>query len=78
MITSLIQETHLQETLEYREDLPTRINRLAASTARLWAEISSATHVFNIVHRIGASLSIVADVLESQLPPPSFSHTQKP
>ncbi|GIC93023.1 fungal specific transcription factor domain-containing protein [Aspergillus udagawae] len=73
MITSLIQETHLQETLEYREDLPTRINRLAASTARLWAEISSATHVFNIVHRIGASLSTVADILESQLPPPCIS-----
>ncbi|CAG8889082.1 unnamed protein product [Penicillium nalgiovense] len=75
MITSLIQETHLQETLEYREDLPTRINRLAASTARLWAEISSAIHVFNIVHRIGASLSIVADVLESQLPPPYLPAT---
>jgi hypothetical protein len=75
MITSLIQETHLQETLEYREDLPTRINRLAASTARLWAEISSATHVFNIVHRIGASLSIVADILESQLPPPCLPAT---
>ncbi|KAJ5974104.1 hypothetical protein N7481_011314 [Penicillium waksmanii] len=70
MVTSLIQETHLQETLEYQEDLSTRINRLAASTARLWAEISSATHVFNIVHRIGASLSSVADILESQLPRP--------
>ncbi|KAJ5507278.1 hypothetical protein N7527_009421 [Penicillium freii] len=70
MITSLIQETHLQETLDYREDISTRINRLAASTTRLWAEISSATHVFNIVHRIGASLSTVADILESQLPPP--------
>jgi hypothetical protein len=75
MITSLIQETHLQEALEYREDLPTRINRLAASTARLWAEISSAVHVFNIVHRIGASLSIVADILESQLPPPCLPAT---
>ncbi|KAJ5651634.1 uncharacterized protein N7484_005357 [Penicillium longicatenatum] len=70
MVTSLIQETHLQETLEYEEDLSTRINRLAASTARLWAEISSATHVFNIVHRIGASLSTVANILESQLPRP--------
>ena len=70
MITSLIQETHLQETLDYREDISTRINRLAASTTRLWAEISSVTHVFNIVHRIGASLSTVADILESQLPPP--------
>lgn len=72
MVTSLIQETHLQETLEYQEDLPTRINRLAASTARLWAEISSATHVFNIVHRIGASLSTVANILESQLPRPGI------
>ncbi|CAG8894308.1 unnamed protein product [Penicillium egyptiacum] len=70
MITSLIQETNLEGTLEDQEDISTRINRLAASTARLWAEISSATHVFNIVHRIGASLSTVADILESQLPPP--------
>ncbi|KAJ5306097.1 hypothetical protein N7508_005112 [Penicillium antarcticum] len=75
MITNLIQETHLQETLEYREDLSTRINRLAASTARLWAEISSATHVFTIVHRIGASLSTVADILESVLPPPCLPNT---
>ncbi|KAJ5753918.1 uncharacterized protein N7511_008071 [Penicillium nucicola] len=75
MITSLIQETHLQETLEYRENLSTRIDRLAASTARLWAEISSATHVFNIVHRIGVALSAVADVLESRLPPPCLPNT---
>ncbi|KAJ6148588.1 hypothetical protein N7497_010570 [Penicillium chrysogenum] len=75
MVTSLIQETHLQETLEYREDLPTRINRLAASTARLWAEVSGASRVFEIVHRIGASLSIVADILESQLPAPCLSAT---
>ncbi|KAJ5512162.1 hypothetical protein N7463_001714 [Penicillium fimorum] len=75
MITSLIQETHLQETLEYREDLPTRINRLAASTARLWAEVSSASHIFKIVDRIGTSLSMVADILESQLPPPCLSAT---
>ncbi|KAJ5146128.1 uncharacterized protein N7515_000692 [Penicillium bovifimosum] len=69
MVTSLIQETHLQETLKYREDLPARINRLAASTTRLWAEVSSASHAFEIVHRIGASLSIVADILENRLPP---------
>ncbi|KAJ5561468.1 hypothetical protein N7461_000229 [Penicillium sp. DV-2018c] len=70
MVTSLIQETHLQKTLEYREDLPARINRLAASTTRLWAEVSSANHAFEIVHRIGASLSIVADILENRLSPP--------
>ncbi|KAE8332462.1 hypothetical protein BDV39DRAFT_200083 [Aspergillus sergii] len=69
MVTSLIQETQFQDTLEYEEDNATRINRLAASTAQVWAEISSGIHVFNIVHRIGASLSVIADVLKSQLPP---------
>ncbi|KAJ5528279.1 hypothetical protein N7513_012438 [Penicillium frequentans] len=70
MVTSLIQETQLQDTLEYEEDNATRINRLAASTARLWAEVSSGIHAFDLVHRIGASLSIIADMLESQVPPP--------
>lgn len=70
MVTSLIQETQLQDTLEYKEDNATRINRLAASAARLWAEVSSGIHVFDLVHRIGASLSVIADVLESQVPPP--------
>lgn len=73
MVTSLIQETQLQYTLEYEEDNATRINRLAASTARLWAEVSSGIHVFDLVHRIGASLSIIADMLESQVPPPGHN-----
>lgn len=73
MVRSLIQETQFQDTLEYDEDNATRIKRLAATTARLWAEISSGIHVFNIVHRIGASLSVIADVLESQLPLPSHN-----
>ncbi|KAJ6006829.1 hypothetical protein N7451_004773 [Penicillium sp. IBT 35674x] len=73
MVTSLIQETELQDTLEYEEDNATRINRLAASTARLWAEVSSGIHVFDLAHRIGASLSIIADMLESQVPPPGYN-----
>lgn len=69
MATSLVRETHLQDSLEHEEDHSTRISRLAASTARLWAEVSSGMHVFDLAHRVGTSLSVLADYLESQLPP---------
>lgn len=73
MLTNLIQETHLADTLEHEEDHATRLSRLAASTARLWAEVTSGIHVFNMVHRIGVSLSDIADILETQIPPPAHS-----
>ncbi|KAL2840055.1 early growth response protein [Aspergillus pseudoustus] len=67
MTTSLVQETQFQHTLDYGENHSTRIRRLAASTSRMWAEVASGIHVFDIVHRVGVSLSVIADVLESQL-----------
>ncbi|KAJ6108440.1 hypothetical protein N7523_009763 [Penicillium sp. IBT 18751x] len=69
MMTSLVRETHLDDSIEHEEDHSAHITRLAASTARLWAEVASGMHVFDLAHRIGTSLSVLADVLESQLPP---------
>jgi hypothetical protein len=64
MAKGLVKETHLQRNIDYQEETAENIHRLAASIARLWAEISSGTHVFDIVHRIGASLSVISDALE--------------
>jgi hypothetical protein len=66
MAKGLVKETHLQRSIDYQEETAANIRRLAASTARLWAEISSGTHVFEIVHRIGASLLVISDVLEAE------------
>lgn len=68
MSQSLVQETHLRETVDQEGDPVARINRLAAAISRFWAEISSGIHAFDIVHRIGRSLSVLASTLESQLP----------
>jgi hypothetical protein len=67
MIVSLLQETDLAEKIDRREDDATRIRRLAAYTMGLWAETFQGFHVFEIVHLVGTSLSIVADILESRL-----------
>lgn len=49
---SLVQETHLRETVDQEDDLVARINCLAASISRLRVEIPS----------------VLASTLESQLP----------
>ncbi|PYH90979.1 hypothetical protein BO71DRAFT_401775 [Aspergillus ellipticus CBS 707.79] len=67
MARYLIQETDLQYLMEGQAGDSLNMGFLTASTARLWADISSGIHVFNIVHRIGASLSAIADALEHQL-----------
>jgi hypothetical protein len=64
MAKGTVKETHLQRNIDYQEETAGNIHRLAASIARLWAEISSGTHVFDIVHQIGTSLSAIADILE--------------
>ncbi|KAJ5353208.1 hypothetical protein N7452_002182 [Penicillium brevicompactum] len=69
MAKGLVKETHLQETIDYQEETAENLHRLAASTARLWAEITSGTHVFDIVRRIGICLSVISDALESEACP---------
>ncbi|RAK95916.1 early growth response protein [Aspergillus ibericus CBS 121593] len=65
MARYLVQETHLQDELEAGANEAENIMRLAATTARLWAEISSGIHVFDIVRRIGDALGAIADVLDT-------------
>lgn len=64
MAKSLVKETYLRESIGYQEETADNLRRLAASIARLWAEITSGTHVFDIVHRVGKCLSVTADALE--------------
>lgn len=43
------------------------VDRLAVLVMRLWAEVTSGQHVFDIVHRAGAAIARITDVLELQL-----------
>lgn len=72
MAQSLVQETHLREAAAIdqggeEENHVININCLVVLTSRLWAEISGGIHVFDFVRRIGNSLGVIADVLESQV-----------
>lgn len=66
MTRNLVGETNL-EVVDSTEDPSTQIRRLAVATARLWADISNGIHVFHFEHRVGMSLSVIADLLESEL-----------
>jgi hypothetical protein len=48
-------------------ELPRQISALNAAVARLWAEIFSSTHVFDLVNTIGKTLEIHASMLNSGL-----------
>ncbi|PWY67930.1 hypothetical protein BO70DRAFT_300978 [Aspergillus heteromorphus CBS 117.55] len=67
MARHLIQETDLEFLMDGQDGEFVNLDCLTVATARLWAEISGGIHVFNIVHRIGASLSSIADALEHLL-----------
>ena len=65
---NLVGETS-SDVVDSNEDPPMQIRRLAAATARLWADIFNGIHVFHFEHRVGLSLSVIADLLESELSP---------
>ncbi|KAL3469556.1 fungal-specific transcription factor domain-containing protein [Aspergillus californicus] len=67
MVASLVWETELRGMVDSHTDQAHRIRCLAAATARLWAEIYKSFHVFEIVHVIGSSMSIIADILQDRL-----------
>ncbi|XHG05871.1 hypothetical protein AWENTII_009084 [Aspergillus wentii] len=67
MIISLIRETDRAGSLERNEHDSFCIQRMAATTVRLWAETFRGVHVFPIVSIVGQSLSTIADILEGQL-----------
>ncbi|RSM11387.1 hypothetical protein CEP52_003051 [Fusarium oligoseptatum] len=63
MVVTLVHETELADSLDGAQDHASRIRKLAASVARLWAETFKGFQVFEIVYVVGQSLSIVADTL---------------
>ncbi|KAL6406126.1 hypothetical protein AUP68_10689 [Ilyonectria robusta] len=65
-VVSLVRETEWTEGLDASQGHAHRIQRLAASTIRIWAETFKGFQVFELVHMIGAGLSIVADVLDRE------------
>ncbi|PNP42453.1 hypothetical protein TGAMA5MH_05194 [Trichoderma gamsii] len=67
IIERLIEETHLEGFLGSKDDYPHRIRRLAIAALRLWAETCKGIQVFEIVHVVGETLSLVADSLENRL-----------
>jgi hypothetical protein len=67
MVGRLVQETELAHDLDASRGQARSIRRLAADTVRLWAEIFKGFQVSGVVHRIGASLRIVAEILEGEL-----------
>lgn len=64
MVVSLIRETDLADSLDEQSTPASQIRRAAALTARLWAETFKGFHVFEVVYRIGETLSLAAESLE--------------
>ncbi|KAL7952070.1 hypothetical protein V8C42DRAFT_306069 [Trichoderma barbatum] len=65
IVDRLIEETHLEGSLGPKDDYPRRIRRLAIAAVRLWAETCKGIQVFDIVHVVGETLSLVAESLEN-------------
>lgn len=68
MMRNLVGQTN-PEVVDSHKDSSMQICRLAAATARLWADISSGIYVFRFEHRVDMSLLVIADLPESELPP---------
>lgn len=64
MVISLIRETDLADPLDEHSDHASQAWQASAATARLWAETFRGFHVFDVVQRIGESLSLAAENLE--------------
>lgn len=65
MVAGLVQETHLATSFDQSQQDADRIRYLAVSTVRLWAETFKGSHVFEIVHVIGTSLTVIAEILDA-------------
>ncbi|KAL2678570.1 hypothetical protein Neosp_009318 [[Neocosmospora] mangrovei] len=66
MIERLIEETHLHDGLGPKDCYPTRIRRLAIAAVKLWAETCQGIQVYELVHIMGETLSLVAESLDSR------------
>lgn len=67
MVDRLVEETHLEASLGPKSDFPGRIRRLAIAAVKLWAETCKGIQVYEIVHVVGETLSLVAESLEKQI-----------
>ncbi|KAJ4985206.1 AmdA [Stagonosporopsis vannaccii] len=66
MVISLVREAELADPLNEFSDPASQAWQAAAATASLWAETFRGFHVFDVVQRIGESLSLAAENLEQR------------
>jgi hypothetical protein len=60
IITSIVKESSLAETLDILEDDSSRYQRMAQTVVKLWAEIFQGVHVHDIDNTISAVLQLLA------------------
>jgi len=61
IITSIVKESNLAETLDILEDDSSRYQRMAETVVKLWAEIFQGAHVHDIDNTISAALQLLAN-----------------
>ncbi|KAI1378637.1 hypothetical protein F4677DRAFT_373616 [Hypoxylon crocopeplum] len=61
IITVIIRETCLAETLDILEDDAARVQRMASTVAKVWAGIFQGVHILEIDNVIRAGLQVLAD-----------------
>ncbi|KIW33283.1 uncharacterized protein PV07_00143 [Cladophialophora immunda] len=61
IVSGIIKETSLAETLDIHEDDSSRYQRMATTTLRLWAQIFQGVHVLEIDTLIGSGLQLLAE-----------------
>jgi hypothetical protein len=67
MIYAIVKEADLTELSDWADDNADAVRRLAACTARQWAETFRGFQIFDISQVIGESLTIIADILDFRL-----------
>ena len=61
IVTSIIRESNLGDTLDIFEDDAARYQRMAGTVVKLWAEIFQGSHVHDIDNTISAALQVLAE-----------------
>lgn len=67
IIYSLVREADLTDLSDWPTDDASAVRRLAACSARLWAETYRGNHIFEISQVVADTLAIMADVLDTPL-----------
>ncbi len=61
IVTGIIKETSLADTLDISEDSASQYHRMGTTTSKLWAQIFRGVHVLEIDEVIGSGLQLLAD-----------------